>query len=67
MPLYQYKCQNCKTEFTKLMSLKQRENSDTQVFCPECGCLEHTPMISKSSFSLKGKGWYKDGYAKEEG
>ena len=63
MPLYRYKCQNCETEFTKLLSFKQRENKDTQLFCPECGWHEHTNMISKTSFSLKGKGWYKDGYS----
>ena len=66
MPLYRYKCQACATEFTRLMSFKQRENKDNQIPCPDCGCLEHTPMVSKTSFSLKGKGWYKDGYSQSK-
>ncbi len=36
------------------------------IHCPECGSVNVTPKISKSSFKLKGGGWYKDGYTKEE-
>ena len=66
MPLYRYRCENCEIEFTKLMTLKEREDKNAHVFCPECGCSENTPLISKTSFSLKGKGWYRDGYTKED-
>ena len=65
MPIYQYRCTNCDTEFTKFMSIREKYSKVTQIFCPACGSIEHTPMISKTSFSLKGKGWYKDGYVKE--
>ena len=66
MPLYRYQCKNCKAEFTKLMTFRERENKNTQIFCPECGSDENTPLINRTSFSLKGKGWYKDGYKSKE-
>ncbi len=43
---------------------KNRLNSEVE--CPECGCQDVTPLISRTSFALKGKGWYKDGYTKEQ-
>ena len=62
MPLYAFKCTNCDTEFEKLMSIRQRYDGETDIVCPECGCIENTPILNKTSFSLKGGGWYKDGY-----
>ena len=44
-------------------STKNRLTSEVE--CPECGCQDVTPLISRTSFALKGKGWYKDGYTKE--
>jgi len=48
------------------MSLKDKSDHRTQIFCPECGCGENTPLLNKTSFALKGGGWYKDGYSKPE-
>ena len=46
-----------------ICSIKDREsylNSD----CKVCGSNEHESIIGKTSFTLKGGGWYKDGYNK---
>jgi predicted nucleic acid-binding Zn ribbon protein len=48
------------------MSLREREDKNTHIFCPACGYSECTPLINKTSFSLKGGGWYKDGYKSKE-
>lgn len=66
MPLYAFKCTDCGSEFEKLMSVKQKCDSETVIFCPECGCPENKALLSRTSFSLKGGGWYKDGYSKPE-
>ena len=63
MPMYRYKCTNCDHEFEKLMKLRGKSSDKIPVDCPECGCSENTPMINKTTFSLKGGGWYKDGYS----
>lgn len=66
MPLYGYRCTECNTEFEKLLSFKERNDRKTVISCPECSCEDSVPLISKTSFSLKGGGWYKDGYSKSE-
>jgi putative FmdB family regulatory protein len=62
MPLYRYQCNSCGAEFEKLMSINEKYDGKTEVACPECQSIDHTPLISKTSFSLRGGGWYKDGY-----
>ena len=64
MPIYNYSCKDCLAEFQKIVSIKERDKTDW--CCPECGCVEITRIIGLSNFSLKGKGWYKDGYEKKE-
>ena len=69
MPIYKYKCSTCIIEFEKIMSMRMAEatrNRLVGIECPTCGCSDVTPMISRTNFSLKGKGWYKDGYTKGE-
>lgn len=61
MPIYEFKCRNCGQEF-EFLKIK----SDETVQCPKCqakgeGNLEKKPPKG-TSFTLKGKGWYKDGY-----
>lgn len=61
MPIDDYKCRNCKSEF-EFMKIK----SDDVVQCPSCGAkgegnLEKQ-VPKQMNFTLRGKGWYKDGY-----
>ena len=70
MPIYRYKCSSCVIEFEKIMSMRMAEATKkrltNEIECPICGCLDTTPLLPKTSFKLKGKGWYKDGYSKEK-
>ena len=57
MPIYEYECMNCRT-----VRELWRSFSDPEVIeCPECSDPLHK-LVSQSSFQLKGKGWYADGY-----
>lgn len=60
MPLFDYKCTNC----GETLELLQKFNEATPGECPHCkaqNTLER--LVSKSSFHLKGDGWYKDLYS----
>mgnify|MGYP002635071536 CR=1 FL=1 len=54
MPIYEYRCESCKTELEKL----QKISDLPLVECPECGNPTLVKLISASSFRLKGAGWY---------
>ena len=58
MPLYEYYCLECEQFFERIVSYKKR---DLQT-CDDCDTHDVKRAISKSSFRLKGGGWYKDGY-----
>ena len=58
MPIYEYKCKACGNEF----EYQQRMSDPPKTDCEQCGGgLEK--LISRSSFALKGGGWYKDLYS----
>lgn len=58
MPIYEYKCKACGNEF----EYQQRMSDAPKSECEQCGgSLEK--LISRSSFALKGAGWYKDLYS----
>ena len=64
MPVYEYRCKDCGKEF----EYQQRMSDDPKTVCESCeGQLER--LISRTSFHLKGGGWYKDLYssAKKDG
>lgn len=63
MPIYEYKCFDCNHVTDVLRPIKRR---DHQVVCKSCCSLNTKRLISKTSFSLSGEGWAKDGYAKKE-
>lgn len=54
MPLYEYKCDACGEQREVLQRLSDGP--------PECCGNPMKKQISRSSFSLKGEGWYKDHY-----
>lgn len=58
MPTYEYECKKCGYQFTREQKITEAPNPH----CTECGGLEAKRLISKTSFALKGKGWFKDGY-----
>ena len=58
MPVYEYQCKGCGHEFER-----EQRISDTPVKkCPSCGALKARRQISRTSFVLKGGGWYSDLY-----
>ncbi len=58
MPVYEYECKKCGQVHEVWQSLKDAPLSE----CPECGG-DVAKIISRSSFQLKGGGWYADGYS----
>jgi putative FmdB family regulatory protein len=58
VPVYEYGCKKCKREF----EYQQRMDDPPKKKCEACGgALER--LISRTSFQLKGSGWYKDLYS----
>lgn len=59
MPVYEYACGACGHEFEEWQKI-----SDPPVKkCPKCGKQKVERLISRSSFQLKGGGWYSDLYS----
>lgn len=57
MPIYEYRCRKC----GQTIEVMQRMNARPLRKCRNCsGRLEK--LISRSSFALKGGGWYSEGY-----
>jgi putative FmdB family regulatory protein len=59
MPVYEYSCKACGHEFER----EQRISEEPIKKCPSCGALKARRLISRTSFVLKGGGWYNDLYA----
>src|SRR3954452_19094931 len=58
MPVYEYQCKACGRDF----EYQQRMSDPDKTTCEVCGgALDR--LISRTAFSLKGGGWYKDLYA----
>ncbi len=60
MPIYEYRCNGCSDEF----EMNRKISDPPLTACPKCGEDKVEKLISRSSFSLKGAGWYSDGYSK---
>jgi len=57
MPIYEYRCDRCVAAFEKMVKM------DAPIpACPNCSGDQVTKLVSGSSFSLKGDGWYRDLY-----
>jgi putative FmdB family regulatory protein len=59
MPIYEYQCQKC-----GLFEYSQRITDNPIRRCPTCGS-KVTRIISRTSFVLKGSGWYVTDYARD--
>jgi len=57
MPTYEYSCTSCGT-----FDVEQRITEPALASCDRCGGPVKR-LISRSSFALRGGGWYADGYA----
>ena len=57
MPVYEYRCDACNIQF----ELRQKFSDPPADKCPKCGGAVRK-LVSAVSFSLKGGGWYGDGY-----
>jgi len=68
MPIYEYECSQCHQASDAL----QKVNDPPPETCPKCGARNTlSRLLSRTSFVLKGGGWYADLYssskAKSEG
>ncbi len=63
MPVYEYACKACGHEFER----EQRISDKPLKKCPSCGSMQAKRLISRTSFVLKGGGWYNDLYASSSG
>ena len=59
MPIYEYACAACGHEFEEW----QKITDGPIKVCPKCKKRKVERLISRSSFQLKGGGWYSDLYS----
>ncbi len=58
MPIYEFNCAKCGKPTEVMQKLGARPPP-----CPHCGSKRMSRAVSKTSFALKGGGWYADLYA----
>lgn len=62
MPIYEYQCEKCQ----EILEISQKMSDPLLTECPKCqGQLKK--LVSRTSFQLKGGGWYKTDYKKTSG
>lgn len=61
MPIYEYHCGSCSSDFEKLESI----SSSRQTECPKCGKAAER-KISLTSYHLSGSGFHNTDYKKQE-
>jgi putative FmdB family regulatory protein len=59
VPIYEYVCEAC----GRLTEVIQKVSDRPPATCPECGGDKLAKVMSRTSFQLKGGGWYSDLYA----
>ena len=57
MPIYELRCEDCAHDFEVFV---RRESTPTD--CPSCGSTRSQRRVSRTSFLLKGTGWYASEY-----
>lgn len=61
MPMYEYRCEKCEVVIETMQKFSDAPLTD----CEKCGAKGTlSKLISKSSFALKGTGWYTTDYKK---
>ncbi len=61
MPIYEYRCPDCEKVFEAI----QKFSDDPITKCRFCSGTSVERLISRSSFVLKGSGWYQTDYARK--
>jgi putative FmdB family regulatory protein len=59
VPIYEFVCEAC----GRLTEVMQKLSDPPPPACPECGEARLARLVSRTSFQLKGGGWYADLYA----
>ena len=54
MPIYEYRCAECKFQEEYLQKVSESPLS----VCPSCGKQSFNKLLSAAGFQLKGSGWY---------
>lgn len=62
MPIYEYVCDAC----GHVAELMQKVSDPPPAACPACGAGPLSKLVSRTSFHLKGGGWYADLYASKK-
>lgn len=61
MTLYEYECQSCGTVIESFQHMT--DPIHVKLDCPKCGPDQPVhKIITSMNFTLKGRGWAKDGY-----
>ena len=60
MAMYEYHCDECGKTFETIQKIGAPPIDE----CPHCHSNKVNKLISKCTFSLKGGGWYANGYTK---
>lgn len=60
MPIYEYQCPECQ----RVHEIWRRVSETEVSRCPECA-IPMQRLVSRSSFQLRGGGWYADGYCRK--
>ena len=63
MPIYEYQCPRCGNIFEEWAKASEAHKEEP---CPQCGALSPR-IISRTSFVLKGDGWYVSDYGYRKG
>ena len=63
MPIYEYECPSCGQVFEEWGKASETHKEEP---CPKCGTLSPR-VISRTSFVLKGDGWYVSDYGYRKG
>ena len=64
MPKYLYYCEECKEIFEVMQKITDKELT-SKPNCDKKDC-SVVKIISRTSFVLKGDGWYRDGYSSKK-
>lgn len=60
MPIYEYQCAQCQKSFEAI----QKFSDAPLETCSLCGGKPVSKLMSRTSFQLKGSGWYASDYKK---